>query len=337
MCAPVLGEARRIWPVAEITLMGRRHNCELFAACRDVDRIYQAGALPFSIRNRRAFRGLRQWAETNRFDIAIILLGDDFAALLASIDVPVRVGPRGTLLESCLTHLFDCATPRTWGPPEKLNSLRALGFDVPDIMPRLSVSDSARSTARKTLAGLGIRPKTPYAVIHPFGSEPSRWWPLDRVDELSRALTDRMGLATVLIGGADIRKPATLASPRHFADAVGAFSICELLAAIENCTVVVSTDSGPYHIAGALARPTVGLFRASRPEHITRYASTRNVAGNHPDCDHRCGWDRCRHDPCRQMTSIEVPQVMENIEMLVTPQRMHSTKTDGVEPVTNCY
>ena len=68
--------------------------------------------------------------------------------------------------------------------------------------------------------------------------------------------------------------------------------------------MVVTTDSGPFHIAGALGRPLVGLFRARRPEHAGRYARSRVLLGRDERCAKECEWDRCRAEPCRQMDAL---------------------------------
>ena len=316
MCTPVLEEARRIWPDADITLLGRKHNCDLFAACAYLDRIQEARALPFTISDRSIFADLREWLADMHFDVAIILLGDDFAATVASLNIPVRVGSSGTLLEACLTHPFDCASPRTWGPDEKLNALRSLGFAVSGKIPHLWISDSARSTARRMLSELGVGAGTRYAVLHPFGSEAGRWWPMDRTDELSLALSNRHGLASILVGGTQVRSSSLYRRSRYCVDTVGALDLSQLLAVIEGAAVTITTDSGPYHIAGALRRPVVGLFRASRPEHANRYPGASAVLGHDRDCSGRCGWDRCRRDPCREMFNITVPDILGMIDRI---------------------
>ena len=316
MCAPVLEEARRVWPTADITLLGQQHNCDLFSDCPHIDRLYTARVHPFSIRDRREFSSLRGWVAANNFDVGIILLGDDFAALLAEVGIPMRVGPQGTLLEPCLTHPYDSAIPRTWGPDEKLNALRSLGCEVRNIPPRLTVSDSSRISARGKLSRLGMSDGTRYAVIHPFGSELMKWWPFDRAQELAAALADGTGLMSVLIGGPEVRLRGAIPAFTRGIDAIGAFSLRELTAVIEGCTITITTDSGPFHIAGALGRPTVGLFRARRPEHAARYSLNAIVFGSDEECDEKCSWDRCRFNPCRQMGSITTSQVLRQIELL---------------------
>ena len=127
--------------------------------------------------------------------------------------------------------------------------------------------------------------------------------PLDRTGDLADALLREHKLQTILVGGPEAR--GSLARPnRHVIDSTGALSIPELMAVIDEAPVVISTDSGPFHIAGALGRPVVGLFRARRPEHATRYHQADVVFGYDDACDTECRWDRCRKQPCRQMKAL---------------------------------
>lgn len=310
MSTPLVVEARRLWPGARITLLGRRQNCELLGACPLVDEVFEAPATPFSLRRRRELRRLDGWLRAGRFDVALIALGDQFAAALARAGVPVRVGVEGHALESCLTHTYSIGSAREWGPPERLNALRALGLEVENAAPRLWVADEARASSRRKLEELGLARGTRYAVVHPFGSTPRQWWPVGRVVELAEMLRERHGLASLLVGGPETRGAvgewAAGGTVGSLFDGTGAFDIPELLAVVEGAAVVVTTDSGPFHIAGALGRPLVGLFRARRPEHAGRYKSARVVFGRDERCTRGCEWDRCGAEPCRQMSALGV-------------------------------
>jgi ADP-heptose:LPS heptosyltransferase len=83
---------------------------------------------------------------------------------------------------------------------------------------------------------------------------------------------------------------------------------------------VVSTDSGPYHVAGALGRPLVGLFRHRRPEHADKYAQARVVFGGYQACASECEWDRCAVAECRQMSRISADEVARAVATAVQPR-----------------
>jgi ADP-heptose:LPS heptosyltransferase len=316
MSTPAIIQARNLWPDAQITLLGQSHNCELLSACPMLDVLYETPIIPFALRNRGKVRLLKKWLLSHHFDMGIILLGNQFAFLLADIGIPIRVGTKGDLLEACLTHAYDAATPRTWGPSHRLNALRVLGYEVPDILPQLWILDSARKTAEEKLHLLNIKPDRPYAVIHPFGSQQHQWWPIERVDDLAAALENNYKMQSILIGNPKILTSTSRKMGISAIDATGAFSLQELLSVIEGAELVISTDSGPFHIGGALSRPLIGLFRSVRPEHAQHYPLAQIAFGEEKSCNKHCRWDYCRRIPCRQLSALTVSQILEQLRKL---------------------
>ena len=123
MSTPVIVEARRLSPGAWIKLLGNRHICDLLSACPLVDACVETPAIPFTLRNRRRVAKLNRWLGEQSFDVAIILLGDQFARVVADARIPIRVGVRGHVLAPFLTATYDIGSPKDWGPPERLGAL----------------------------------------------------------------------------------------------------------------------------------------------------------------------------------------------------------------------
>ncbi len=310
MSTPLLVETRRLWPRARIVVLGQRHTREMLSACPLIDACIEAPADPFSLRGRRRVAALRRRLKGGQFDLAIIALGDQFAKLLSEAGIPVRVGVGGHPLSPFLTHTYEIGGPHASGPWERLNALRSLGFAVRQCRPRLWVSDAARQAARRKLGDLGLPHDARYAAVHPFGSTPSKWWPLERVESLARSLKLEHGLTAVLVGGPEMQGRLPKSARPSAIDATGAFDLQQLLGALRGASLVISTDSGPFHLAGALGRPLVGLFRARWPAHAHRYPHAQVLFGNDPGCESRCSWDGCRIVPCRQMAALAVADVM---------------------------
>lgn len=308
MCTPLLAGIRHSWPKARVTLLGREHNCELLSPCPYLDSFKSISVDPYAVRRWTAVRELQRWLRGGTFHLAIIALGDQFASMLAEAEIPVRVGRKGHLLEPCLTHSYSIGSARTWGPDERVNALRCLGVGVSDLRPQLWVSQAHRESARSKLSKVGIESGRAYAVLHPFGSTPRQWLAPERIAALSDAIASSSGLDIVLVGGAETRRSGSPYPVKCF-DATGVLTIAELAAVLDGAGLVISTDSGPFHMAGALGRPLVGLFRASRPEHSARYPHALVLFGEDQECARACRWDLCRGLPCRQMRSIRVEDI----------------------------
>lgn len=302
MSTPAIAEAKALWPDAHLTVLCMTHNRELLRADPNIDDFYVCNADPFSIRSSRDISELKVWLAAGEFDLAIILLGDQYAHLLAEAGIQVRVGVSGTALEGCLTHTYDIRSPREWGSNERLNAFRALGYSVPPRAAELWIDGLARVSAKEKLGN-----ETNYVVVHPFGSTQRQWLPASKVTALIDGISE-LGFRTVLIGGKETL--ATQISSRTIVDTRGLLSLPELLAVIDESKAVVSTDSGPFHIAGALGKTVIGMFRSSRPEHATAYSSGKVEFGSNDKCNATCVWDKCAANECRQMRAIGIDRVL---------------------------
>lgn len=310
MSVGAIAAARDLWPEARITVLGKTHNRELLRADPNIDEFYVCDADPFSLRRSAEIGNLERWLGRQRFEMAIILLGDQFAHLLARAGIPVRVGVKGTILEPCLTHAYDIGSPREWGANERLNCLRVLGTEVPNRLPKLYVDTEAAETAASKLIELGLLPGERYIAFHPFGSTSRQWWPMSNAPEFLRQAEIHAGMRVVLLGGKETQGAET--GTEGMIDTRGRLTIPELLAVINGSELVVTTDSGPFHIAGALGKQIVGLFRDRRPEHATAYPTARAIFGMNEKCKTECEWDKCAADPCRQMAAIPVASVFSS-------------------------
>jgi len=105
-----------------------------------------------------------------------------------------------------------------------------------------------------------------YAVLNLSSNEPSRRWPLAAFLEIAEHLA-RRGLTIVLTGGrveAALHAPvavAARASPwgNSFIDRIASTSLAELMDLQQHAELVISSDTGPAHLAIGLGTPTIVL------------------------------------------------------------------------------
>ncbi|HEX8638283.1 MAG TPA: glycosyltransferase family 9 protein [Pyrinomonadaceae bacterium] len=309
MSVPAIVAARKLWKDAHLTLLGKSHNCELLSGCPLIDEFYVCNADPFSLRNSAEIRNLQKWLADQKFDLAIILLGDHTARLLSKAKIPVRIGVKGRPFECFLTHTYDIGSPQTWGAAERLNALRCLNYEIEHLSPQLWVREEARKTAREKLANLGLEKSRSFVAVHPFGSEPRKWWNLEKIAPTAEILKQNYGLETVLLGGRETVSAVSANLKKSVIDTTGQFDIQELMAVIDESKAVITTDSGPFHLAGALGKPIVGLFRERSPQLAGQYATADVIFGQDEECIKQCGWDFCRTIPCRQLSDISAANV----------------------------
>jgi len=110
-------------------------------------------------------------------------------------------------------------------------------------------------------------PPGPYAVLLHAASRAAKRWPDGHWMALARLLAES-GYAAVYPGGNDQERKdaARLAAACPGAMAAPAMGLAEAAALIGHSCLVAGVDTGLTHLAVALARPTVGIYTATRPE-----------------------------------------------------------------------
>jgi ADP-heptose:LPS heptosyltransferase len=122
-------------------------------------------------------------------------------------------------------------------------------------------------------------------ALNPGASNRIKCWSTARFAELGDRLIEELGARVVVIGGGDERDlaDAILAGMRHQArDLVGKVSLLQLGALLKRCTLLVSGDTGPLHLATAVGTPVVALFGAIDPRRTGPVGEGHRVI-SHPE------------------------------------------------------
>ena len=163
-----------------------------------------------------------------------------------------------------------------------------------------------------------------YVLLHPGNSHIARGkanlraWPLRHWQQLAESLAARHPqLRLVLIGEKAERSylsPLTRALP-HLVDLCGTTSLPELVSVIRHARLVISTDTGPSHLAAVLGTPLITLFGPSDPGMTGPWDSglgqievLRRALPCSP-CVHRSDYGACSHRRC--MEELQPAQVLD--------------------------
>jgi len=114
----------------------------------------------------------------------------------------------------------------------------------------------------------GHSPSAPIAGIAPGSVWNTKRWPMERFAELCLRLM-ALGFGIALIGGnADMelcKKIAQTLATKHLLNASGKLTLLQSAELIRRCTVLVSNDSAPMHMAVAVGTPVVAIFGPTIP------------------------------------------------------------------------
>ncbi|MDQ3281584.1 MAG: lipopolysaccharide heptosyltransferase II [Acidobacteriota bacterium] len=171
-------------------------------------------------------------------------------------------------------HQLDDYTPLL----EALNAPR-----VVDDIPTIKLPHSIRERGRRRLLGVGLHMDRPILGIHPGGlyGRAKHWGDDAYIDVIKRLRSE--GFDVVLLTSPREREQAErIATTCNGVPMIGHDGdVLELAAAISQCAAVITNDSGPLHVATALAVPSVSIFGPTDPERTVIPGATRVVRRKH--------------------------------------------------------
>jgi ADP-heptose:LPS heptosyltransferase len=238
----------------------------LLAHNPDVDRVL--GFHRRMLCNPLALGGLIRTLRRERYDLVVegARGASFFGALLAAMSGGrYRVASAGSRYQGC----FNVQVPRRANLEHKVDLLLAFlaGLGVPPVTRSLKVvlTDAERARAQACWRAWGLEASDATVGII-VGGRGRKRWPHQQLLELIRDIQARPGVAVVLFPGPEERREASrlkrdLISPVLVAPRLG---IRDFAALLSYCTLVVTGDTGPMHLAAAVGVPTVAVFQRSK-------------------------------------------------------------------------
>jgi heptosyltransferase-2 len=246
MSLPTLRSLREMRPKARITLLTKPAFADLYRSSPHVDEV-----LPHERGNLRHWMGMVRDLKSRKFDAALLLPRSISSAFLAwSARIPRRIGyGRAALLTD---------RPEPVGRRHRVHHfhhlLSALGEPPAVHAPKLDLLPDAKDWAKERLPGdgwIGLNPGATYGAA-------KQWYP-DRFIELGKRLAKR-GRIVVVGGPAEAELGAKVARAVEGECIAGKTSVSQLAAAIARCSLFVTNDTGPMHVADAVGVPIVAVF-----------------------------------------------------------------------------
>ena len=109
---------------------------------------------------------------------------------------------------------------------------------------------------------------TPFALLNPGAAWPNKRWPPVYFGEVAAGLAKRHGLRSIVSWGPGEKELAnTVVAASHDSAVVSpGTTLGELVALAREAAVMVSGDTGPIHVAGAVGTPLVGIYGPTNPD-----------------------------------------------------------------------
>jgi 3-deoxy-D-manno-octulosonic-acid transferase/heptosyltransferase-1 len=146
--------------------------------------------------------------------------------------------------------------------------LNAIGIQSDTVAYDLPVSDGDRQRVEALLKASGIDGTRPLVAINPVALWETKLWVNERFAQLAERLVDDFRADVVFTGGPADR--STVAAIRQrmavpSADLSGRTTLKMLAAFYQRSALLVTTDTGPMHLAAAVDTPVVALFGPTAP------------------------------------------------------------------------
>ena len=169
----------------------------------------------------------------------------------------------------------------------------------------------------KYLAEWGIHPNQPVICIHPGAGAAIKLWPAEKWAKVADMVSTQFSAAIIFTGSSsEAALTSDIAANMNEKAYIiaGSTSIGQLAALYRRSLLVLGPDSGPMHLAAAVATPTVTLFGPADPAEFAPWGNPRRHAiltsgiGCRP-C-RILDWrdDSLRYHPC--VTEITISQIL---------------------------
>ena len=200
-----------------------------------------------------------------------------------------------------------------------LRLIEAIGVNTSAPVYDLPESDEDRRRIDRLLTVANIDGTRPLVAVNPMALWETKLWLEDRFAALGDRMAAELGADVVFTGApadrtVNRRIRQMMAAPA--ADLSGRTSLTMLAALYRRAALLVTTDTGPMHLAAAVGTKVVALFGPTAPWRTGPFGKGHRVIRTAPDCS-PCFKRQCDRHQCRCMRDINVAMVFDQVaEML---------------------
>ncbi|HEU5231058.1 MAG TPA: lipopolysaccharide heptosyltransferase II [Ktedonobacteraceae bacterium] len=279
---PVVRLLKRTYPDAEIDLLAIPSSAQVVTADPDLSEIiaydpniWRRPKALLQLQNWRAAKKLLRRLHTRQYDLAVSVFGPWAAIMAVASGAKRRLGFGR---EGYPGFMTDNVPGRHWNPHDHLHEVdyclqlaQAAGATIQpgDRSPRLYVAPQARQEVEALLLKEGMQPGKALIACHVSSNNgQSKRWPIPYWATLIDRLITELEANVVLTGAPNdlpLIEDVTRRLHTHPLNLAGKTSLTQLAALLQRSNLLISGDSGPMHIAGAVGTPVLAIHGPTDP------------------------------------------------------------------------
>jgi heptosyltransferase-1 len=311
---PVAAALKNEFPSGRVDWMVDPRYVELLDLVTCINR--RIGVDPRAIKQgegRDRFRETIRELRERDYDAVIDLQGLLKSAMLArSVHGRRTIGfPRKHLREQ-LARLFYTDAPDPGGATHVIDKNLALLAPLKVADRRIRFPLTIPQTATVEEVARRFRPDG-YVLINPGAAWPNKQWPPDRFGAVAAAIGRDFGFRSLVLWGPGEREIAqrVVDTSMGAADMSPPTTISDLIGISRGALLMISGDTGPLHIAGAVDTPIVALFGPTRPDRNGPWGLHDVAISRVERCS--CVYERRCRKPERCIDDISIAEVMSAV------------------------
>ncbi len=260
---PLVSALRKRFPQSQICYLADGSYAELLEMCSEIDEVFVANKNSFW--NPVKFRSLVKKIRRSNFDLALDLSDENNFSLSNSLftyisQAPFRVGYQKAQNKGFLNWEVPIIHKERGVIDRHLDLLRNLIGDFPTPEFNLRINPQNKNWAENYLAQKNVSARDDLIGIH-IGGRSKKRWSVENFAGLVNYLTKENYQSIIFWGKTEKNILADLVRLTEnkiiIADLL---PLTKLAAVIQRCSLFISSDTGPMHLAVALGVPTLSIF-----------------------------------------------------------------------------
>ena len=316
LTVPAIAALRKEFPDAQISLIAAHGSRELLPAIPGLDHTFVA---------RGRVTDLPQWftLAKRKFDYCLDFSRTDRSAFLTLLSgarkrITYDTIRREPLRQVSYNEFVPSRVRFIHTVDHHLALLAPLGIHDASAQVRLALPADAVARADRLMAENDLGDG--FAVLHPGSARAEKFWEAERWAEVADWISSQLQLRVVLSGGKARMEQDHIAQIKALVrqpvvDLSGKLDLLTLAALLQRAQLLVTIDSAPMHLAGALETPQVALFGPTNPFHWhPRFARAVILQAGQPDAAHHF----VPKQPPREMKEISTNAVFDAMQNLLS-------------------